>query len=406
MPRVLQQSWISAFQKKMEDTEVPENFVWWSAVAIIGAMLKRNVWVWERFQVVPNQYIVLTGPPGVGKGSAMWPGIDIAKETKLLSIFADRVTAEKVIELLAVGGAQVPRFNPATGLTTMVADSTGLVVAPELAAFMKSGDWMFEFLCQMWDQKTYDYKLKNGTSYEIKDLSVSLLAGCVPSYLADVSKRGGVTGGFTSRVIFPYAEKPRKIINDQWGEPSKAAQQLDLDLIQDLVSISNLQGGMTVADEAKQYWKNTVTMQFTIPKLEDYDTDALANFNARIRTHILKTAIALSVSESDDLVIKKHHLEESVREVCKIRDSINLTFRNVGTSDLAPLQEKAKIIIERRGRITHNQLLALMHRDCNSEQLSRVLDILYKIEFAEYCEDRNGKSWIQYLPQKPIIGVP
>src|SRR5271155_3237484 len=105
--RKLNTNWISAYAAALDPiTEAPSAYVIWSAISVISAVLKKKVWVRRgTYKVYPNQYIVLVGPPGVGKGTAIHPAHAFIKDYKpqLSNYLSDRITAPKIIEKLADG---------------------------------------------------------------------------------------------------------------------------------------------------------------------------------------------------------------------------------------------------------------------------------------------------------------
>ena len=81
-PRKLSMNWISSYAAALDPiTEAPSAYVIWSAISVISAVLKKKVWVRRgTYKVYPNQYIVLVGPPGVGKGTAIHPAHSFIKD--------------------------------------------------------------------------------------------------------------------------------------------------------------------------------------------------------------------------------------------------------------------------------------------------------------------------------------
>src|SRR3990167_4135497 len=62
-------SWISRFMQMSERQEAPPEFKFWTGAAIIGAVMRRNVWL-EYFEtIVPNLFVVLVGASGQAKKS-------------------------------------------------------------------------------------------------------------------------------------------------------------------------------------------------------------------------------------------------------------------------------------------------------------------------------------------------
>src|ERR1700679_960812 len=115
MGRVLRKPWIdSYFECVSPHTDAPDDFVRWSAISLLSAVLKNHVcFETGTYVVYPNEFIVLVGPPGVGKGTVMDILEKMNEETKpnkVVNCLNDRITAEKIIERIAEGWALPPQF--------------------------------------------------------------------------------------------------------------------------------------------------------------------------------------------------------------------------------------------------------------------------------------------------------
>src|SRR5271163_1961074 len=127
MPRKLS-NWIVSYSEGIDEfTEAPSAYCIWAAIAVVGAVLKKHVWRKRGvYTIYPNQYIVLTGPPGIGKGEAIHPVFNIAKDLKLINLISDRVTAPKIIDRMAKGFAGIPKVATTNGVITLSTDSSAV----------------------------------------------------------------------------------------------------------------------------------------------------------------------------------------------------------------------------------------------------------------------------------------
>ena len=65
-------NWISYYMKFAQNTESPKQYHLWTAISAIASCLQRKCWIpWGHETIYPNFYIVLVGPPGGRKGTAM-----------------------------------------------------------------------------------------------------------------------------------------------------------------------------------------------------------------------------------------------------------------------------------------------------------------------------------------------
>ena len=211
MPRLLKKAWHEAFFDTMEPhSDAPNNFITWSALSLIGATLKNNVYLKiGTYTLFPNQFIVLVAPPGIGKGTAMNMVKGIIDETKpnpLVNTLSDRITAERIIERIADGWQTAPSII-GTQLAMGKVDHNVMLFSEELRVLLGASEWMLTFLEVAWSQSTFDYQTKNKGSVSITSMCCSLLAASVPDFLRNVNHEASmvITGGFSSRCLFIYA---------------------------------------------------------------------------------------------------------------------------------------------------------------------------------------------------------
>lgn len=375
-------NWIEAYEQYVSDTESPGLYNKWCAVHCISASLKRSVYVIRGFyKIYANQYIILVGPPGVGKGTAINPCISLTKLADTTNYISDRTTAEKIIDILAAGFPKmvVPTGTMAAAVNTSVttvsanlgvfADTSASIISTELPMLLNGSELMLPLLCELWDKNEFDYNTKTKGSRRIKDLCVGLLGGCVPDYIRKLNKdaMASINSGFTSRCIFVFAsDKAKKIA---WPL-AKQGSQIEKDLVEDLQYIQkNLQGKFKFDAAAyaaiKDYYDEI--------KPEKFDTEVTGNFKARMLSHILKTCMTLSVSENDSLQIELPHVEQSIKLVEDVLSTLDVTFRNVGESNMLVAMERVMDYVEVNGVTTRQEIAKATYRHVTDFDLDRIL---------------------------------
>jgi hypothetical protein len=383
MSRQLSKSWLESYKDWVSDTENPTSYNEWSGISALSASLKRNVYIYYHgIKFFANQYIVLVGPPGLGKGSSIIPAAHIAKEAGTVNYLSDRITAERIIEKLAEGFTHpVIQVSGNSVGALAVKEHTACILAKELPVFLGSSDWMHSLLCQLWDENEFEHQTKNKGNKFIKEMCVSMLGGCVPDYIRKLTKDtlAPVTGGFTARCIFVYATKKSQLLADGWGCPNGNKSAMEQKLIEDLKYISRVSGEVFLDATAKLRW-NTMYGQYGTPS--EFESDALANFKSRIPSHVIKVALAISLSESDNLVISDSQLQKAIELVEEVRNNVDITFRAVGESPLAVAQDRIMKFIEQRGVCSNRELLKYNHRHVTDEQLKSILTVL---EYIGFC---------------------
>ena len=398
MPRKLA-NWILAYADAVEKmSEAPSAYNVWCAISVVSAVLKKRCWV-DRgtYRVYPNQYIVLVGPPGVGKGTAIHPAHHFSKNSKppMANYMSDRITAPKIIERLSAG------FNTTSVVGGQIhsgIEASCILQASELSSFLSSSDWMTTFLCDAWDRGEYEYDTKNKGTFTVKDMCVSLIGACVPEFIRTINRDNStaINGGFTARTIFVFAgDKSKLIVWPQGFQDTAKGKQLYADLLHDLDYITKVHGQFT--------WEPYAALEFeryyhSIKPL-DNDTEVVRHFKARQTTHCCKVAIALSAASRDDAVIDVYSIKTAIALINQILTSLDITFRGVGESPLAEATARIQTYIESKGLVSRQELLRDNYRHITNDDLDRVIFTLAAIGFLD-CITVGGKAFYKHLIPK------
>lgn len=397
VPRKIKTSWILEYSEAMlKISEAPAAYNVWSAISVISAVLKMKVWIKRgTYKIYPNQYIVLVGPPGVGKGTAIHPAHSFVKEHKppLANYISDRVTAPKIIEKLSQGFSTTTIHN---GLPVGGTESSAVLMSTELPTLLGSSDWMLPFLCDAWDRGTFEYDTRNKGTFIIKDMCVSLMGACVPEFIRRLNKdaASAINGGFTARTIFVFAsDKSQSLVWPKSFDEHPATKQIQQDLIHDIGLIANLSGTFTFDPQAIIAFERF----YHSVKNEDDDSEVVRHFKARQNVHVIKLAMCFSAATDDSMCITESNMKTSIALIQQVLNTLDITFRGVGESPLAEATAKIQAYIEKRGMCTRAQLLKDNHRHVTSEDLDRILTMLFSIEFYTYQRLHNK----DYLVLKP-----
>jgi len=401
VPRLLRKSWLDSFMDYTDGMESPKEWLLWSGISTLSSTIKRNCYLWYRgIKFYPNQYIILVGPPGIGKGEAIAKGYDLSFNAKSVNYIKDWHTPQEILEELSDGFSSINLKVGQIITTNVLKDHTCCIMAPELAVFLQNYDNMHSLLCAWWDQNKFDYKTKNKGKHAIEDMSVGLIGGCVPDYVRSLSKDrlAPITGGFTARTIFVYATDKFQLVKNNFGAPKQNISLLRDNLINDLKHISNLQGELTVNNDAAKLWEKVYEDH---NKRGDNDSDASQNFKSRISSHIIKTAITTSLSESDSLTITRDHLQRAIGYVEGIRDKVDIVFRSVGESPIASIQAKLLTYIDSVGMAYYKSIVRFMYRDATTDQLLQVITILKAASLIKETVDAKGQIYYESTKTSP-----
>jgi hypothetical protein len=190
MSRVLRKSWLYSYLDYVEELESPTQFKFWSGISAISSTLKNKVFIQRgTYKILPNQYIILGGAPGIGKGTSINPATALVKKAGTANYLSDRITAEKILQRLEQGFTnQVQQQQGGvTQILQTVGDKTATIISTELPVFLGASEWMIPLMCEMWEKGEFSYETKNKGSINASGLCVSLIGACVPDYITNLS---------------------------------------------------------------------------------------------------------------------------------------------------------------------------------------------------------------------------
>lgn len=405
MSRLLTRPWYSTFVDcTLPHTEAPKNYLFWSAISVVAGVLKDKVFFKEGlYTLYPNQFIILAGPPGIGKGTAINFAWKMTKQQngRLSNVLTDKATIPEILRLIAKGwpgGIKV-----IGGAVTGTMEHSCTIIASELQTLLSSsGDpTTLSTFCQLWDQQEYENRTKNQGTDIIKDMCVNLVGGTVPDFIRSMDKELGafVAGGFTARCIFIFEEKKSKelpfISPIDKNPKSKALYDL---LVSDLEHIAkNINGEYTLSPDAELVFRNEYGGMS--PAYDD--SEAMLNFKARMKTHVYKMAMILTASFTDSMVITGQVMRDAFFLVKSVRRQVDRIFRGVGSSQLAEPTARVQAIIERRGMCTRTELIQATQRYFDFTTLDRVLYVLALIGFCTEVKVGTKTYFKQVIQQVP-----
>jgi len=376
-----QGTWLSDYLNLVEETEPPTIFQLWTGISSIAGVLGRKCYVqWgvgEHSFVYPNLYIVLVGPAGSRKGTAMRVG------TKMLSqlgvpLAPDVSTKEALaIELL---GSQKEMWQKTKEGQKYTLYSSLTAHCEELAAFLKVKDpdqilWMLNWYDNLdsWGSKT-----KTSGNVVLQRPSLNLLGCITPDKLNELPNEV-VTGGWASRTLFIYAKGRKRRIS--FPIIPEAAR---LDLQTRLEAIYTIEGEFTISKEAVEryeYWY----------EVEDEITEAhsrkFAGYYARRASQVRKLSMIMSAAREDTHLITREDIEEAIRVLREAEGEMGRVFSGHGAAKDSNVLDQILYFIADNKKTTKTELIQVFHMDLPSQdpfgQLARWLAMAKKIGWIE-----------------------
>jgi Protein of unknown function (DUF3987) len=296
---------IESYLQYTADSEVPATFSRWSILSTIGAYLGRQFYLKHgHFTIYPNMYVMLMGSPGTRKSTAIKTAKSILTKAGYTSIAAEKSTKEKFI--LDLAGAETDSFSskPSDILDQNLwggsaSDSSEIfVMADEFNDFFGNNILDFvSFLGTLWDYSgTYRNRIKNGTSVEIPNPTVSILGGNTPTTFATTFPPEIFGQGFFSRILLIHGEPNGKRI--AFPKPPNP-DHTDF-LVQSLQAIKlAATGSVSLASGAEKLLERIYRVDAPIPD------QRFSTYFTRRFTHLLKLCLIVAASRNSTQVAER-----------------------------------------------------------------------------------------------------
>jgi len=189
-------SWLRDYMLCWPKTETPRSYLLFSAMALIGAVYGRKVWLqMDHRKLFPMLNLLLIGPSGVGKTTALEIGFDHLvrplPDGLRPDIVAGKPTPEKLHWDL--------RNEPHT-----------ILYAEELAAFItkqKYMEGMIPYLTELLNYKaTIELRTKTNDVVIVDNPEAVLLGGSTINWLQEQLPDSATAGGFLPRFLIIYEQ--------------------------------------------------------------------------------------------------------------------------------------------------------------------------------------------------------
>lgn len=187
-------SWLHRWMQCWPQVEAPRSYLLFSALAMIGAMYGRTVWLkMDHRKLYPMLNLLLIGPSGVGKTTALEIGFDklIKRLPKHPQIIAGKPSPEKLHWDL--------RSEPHS-----------ILYAEELASFITKQKYMESMVPYLTELLNYKDVLESRTKANdvvaVINPAVSFLGGSTIAWLQEQLPDSAVAGGFLPRFLIVYEQ--------------------------------------------------------------------------------------------------------------------------------------------------------------------------------------------------------
>ena len=384
-----------------ETLDCPTSFLKAAWLFSVTAALERRVYFGDPHRPLhANQYIVLVGPAGLGKGLALseskrllncynlYPPDEMEKPReqrkplldpvthfprKQFNCLPDATTFESVVRDLADSHTS---YKAEDG--SIVTASCAYFLLEELASLLrpKKSEDVARFLLNMYDNKPYKYKTATAGGAHIEQGCLNLIAGTTPDFFKTAEEAALLGEGLLSRFLL-VAEAGRdreSVFFFKNLTKEQLAHQLHL---QNWLSfLGHIYGQVTCTDEAVEFletfWKGEVL------RLSLMDDERLQKAFSRRKVHIIKMAIAFHFSEYSTLVLTKRDFEQSITYVHELERSATELLLSTGNNKTYGVQKRLVDRLRLRSPQTIGEVMIFLAPHLDMTAIASVLDLIEK----------------------------
>lgn len=370
--------WIKGYMEYTNNTESSDQFRIWTAISTVAAALQRRCYLkWGYSTFYPNMYIVLVGPSGSRKGTAMKPAISIAKQVEEIIIASNSVTEQALIQDLMnskrIYGDGAGNDIVHSSLTVFSEEFTVFTGYDNKQLMSTLTDW---YDCGGEEHGKWVYKTIGRGKETIKGIWLNVLGATTPDLIQSTLPKEAIGGGLTSRMVMVFSRGKKKCVPVPFL--SDRQEELARHLTHDLKQITKLIGEFKVTEsfmnryiEWYEYQHNN--KRFTDPRLQGY--------LERRAPHLLKLCMVVTASSGDKMVIGEDNFERALSYLRNAEEGMPYVFSGIGESDLSDIMERVMRTIAIKGKVRRYELLRKYGHDADKTIMDDVLSTLSAKKF-------------------------
>lgn len=357
--------WLREFLDITSPLESPFEYFQWSGLSTIAAVAQRKIYMESQaFFAFPNMYIVLVGPPGSKKSTAIRAGRKLLAKVPGINLSSDAPSVAGLMqEFTEIAGVQKDHQS----LNAFISEFGSL--------FENATETMTGFLTAIYDgDSDYIKRTRIGGKEHIPFPWLNLLAGTTPTWLGDNLRKSAVEGGLVARTLYIYSEEI--ILKNPFPKYNKEIKKVEEYLINDLAHISVQQGEFDFLDgeggDAYQWFAAWYLDRSRFPRVSDNRT---AGYFVRKPIHLLKVAMSVSLSKSDSMRLSIEDLQVALAFLDRIEPGMSRAFSAVGGNVYATETERVERLIRSAGGevISYGDLVAHTYHNLEQRQLDAAL---------------------------------
>lgn len=362
----------------MSNSETPHAYDFWTGCWLLSTAVGRAVHVNRpRAPVYLNLFCILVAESGITrKSTAVREATNYARSLCSSGsplLITSKVTPEKLDELMVQQ-------------TKAEQDAAVSIAISELVTFMGKEKYVEAMPTKLTDLYDCPEVITGGGtlargSYEIKNVFCSFLSASTPSWLLRAVNPDVIEGGFTSRVVFIVAEKPKGLIPWPTDKSTELRDKLRSHLerirseSQTIARIEISPGGFKAF--SKWYRGRYI-----------HNDTFRSSFQSREDAHILRLAAFLCINDST-WVIQASHVTTAIRIVEEIREDGASIFEGVGAGSAQVIlvdRIRDKLLAGGLDGVSQTDLTRGLAGTAKADNVGAVLAVMHELGMVQRFE--------------------
>lgn len=389
-------SFLQDYEIVTKNNEVPRMFHHFAALVALSSIVSSRIWLdMGLFIIRPNLYVILTGTPGVKKTTAMSVAKRLLRELgDAVPMSAEAVTKEALTldmsnyakTCKAPEGTVPKQFAPIDEDKSKFIYSPMSVFVTELSNFVGSSDNMVDFLTTIYDEEYHEVGTKNKGRDKIRMPYLTMLACTVPEWVTKQMKLDVISSGFCRRTIFVYEyannirvalPKITKEMEDAWDRLVKYSRKL-------LRVSGPMQWGEGALDFYVKWYES----------LKRPDDPIMEGWYNSVHVQMLKMAMLISMSESEERVIDINHMELSLELISLIENNIPKVFKGVGRNELYGISTKLLEFLEKspNNQLPERAVMEYVFKEADPTEIIKIINHLISTKQVKRIVDPTTKQ--------------
>ncbi len=378
-------NWLSSYMKINQNNEAPLQYHLWAGIMALSTVMERRCCVDAGFSTLfPNFYVFLIGPTGGRKTISM----------DLIQDFFHEIGIELGADALGSSQALYKEFNDMSAcyfdesLKKEIEHKSLSVWSGEIQNYLASADVKFiAALTELFDcKKIWKYKSMKQKTINVNNCWLTIIGAITPNLLQMCMNHQMVGGGLLSRFICVVAYGKRKKIAFPYSTDEE--RKIEQNLIKDLANIYKMHGKFTIHEDVfvpYKIWYESSASESCL------DNNIFAGYDERRAMYVWKLCMILSISESNDFMIKLRHYHLALEILEYTEAEMPNAFYGVGNGRHSTLLTAIIQRIQHNQHMTWKEILLAFSLDAFAKDIHECLDTLVATEQIKMNHTPSGE---------------